>query len=166
MGTPVKRSAQQAKHRTQAEILAREAAEASVMPEREGGVRLTKPRNVTGAAATYWNSLVQRLQGAEILDDLDREMLAGYCQMLVRRDQLSRLMTKLLAAAVKADLSEKTAEQTDALNDLASKLDKLDRTLLTYASKLGFTPEGRVRLAQKRAQAETDDADELGMFGG
>ena len=86
--------------------------------------------------------------------------------MLVRRDQLSRLMTKLLAAAVKADLSEKTAEQTDALNDLASKLDKLDRTLLTYASKLGFTPEGRVRLAQKRAQAETDDADELGMFGG
>jgi len=165
MSTPVKRSSNQSKHRTKAEIMSREFAEQSTCPDRPNGAKLSKPKGLTGAAGTYWESIVSRLEGAALLDDLDREMLAGYCCMLARRDKLNRLLTKLLQSAVKADSISDSSEDTDKLDALVSKLDKLDRTLLTYASKLGFTPEGRVRLAQKRAQAAMEDAAELDMFG-
>jgi hypothetical protein len=42
---------------------------------------------------------------------------------------------------------------------VTAKLQTLERNLLTYADKLGLTPTGRVRLAQKRAEAATFDPD-------
>jgi len=36
---------------------------------------------------------------------------------------------------------------------MSGKMQSLERNILQYAEKLGLTPSGRVRLAQKRAQA-------------
>ena len=36
------------------------------------------------------------------------------------------------------------------------KMQPLERNILQYAEKLGLTPSGRVRLAQKRAQAAAE----------
>ena len=45
------------------------------------------------------------------------------------------------------------------MDTLTGKLQALERNLLQYAEKLGLTPTGRVRLAQKRAQAAAPEPD-------
>ena len=51
------------------------------------------------------------------------------------------------------------------LDTLTGKLQALERNLLQYADKLGLTPAGRVRLAQKRAQAAADPQPDDDLFG-
>lgn len=165
MGSAVKTLENQTKHLTKAEAEARAEAEASVLPDRGREADLVKPvKGCTGTAATYWRAIVKRLDGVALLDDLDREALGIYCQMLARRDRLNRLCERLLAAACKDDGSGMTTEATDKLDSLTAKLASLERNIMAYADKLGFTPQSRVRLAQKRAAAAADDAD-AGFFG-
>lgn len=160
MSSAVKALENQTKHYTAAELEARAEAEASTMPDRGREADLAKPvKGCTGSAATYWRAIVKRLDGVVLLDDLDREALGIYCQMLARRDRLNRLCDKLLAAAVKEDASAMSAEATNKLDTLTTKLATLERNIMTYADKLGFTPQSRVRLAQKRAAAAAGDED-------
>lgn len=160
MSSAVKTLENQTKHLTKAEITARAEAEASVLPDRGREADLAKPvKGCTGAAATYWHTIVRRLDGCELLDDLDRETLGIYCQMLARRDRYNRLCERLLAKAVKDDKDALTTEETDKLDSLTAKLATLERNLMAYADKLGFTPQSRARLAQKRAAAAADDED-------
>ena len=51
------------------------------------------------------------------------------------------------------------------LDTLTGKLQALERNLLQYAEKLGLTPSGRVRLAQKRAQAAAEPEPDGDLFG-
>ena len=174
----VKNSANMAKHLTQAELEARRQAEEEVLPQRQKA-KLKKPGFVSGSrqANAYWNQILKRMEGLALLDDLDSEMLAGYCSMLARRDQtitlISQLMDRLgVAGAVDAGKARKkkpsamtdgewessaappemTADElieaVSKLDTLTGKLQALERNLLQYAEKLGLTPTGRVRLAQ------------------
>lgn len=98
---------------------------------------------------------------AEILDDLDGEMLAVYCSALSRRDSLNTLCRALVAEMEGAGTTSERLEVTNKLDGLMSKLQAHEKTLLSFADKLGMTPEARVRLARKRAerveQAPDDD---------
>ena len=178
----VKNSANMAKHLTQAELEARRQAEEEVLPQRQKA-KLKKPGFISGSrqANAYWNQILKRMEGLALLDDLDSEMLAGYCSMLARRDQtitlISQLMDRLgVAGAVDAGKArkKKLSAMTDGewessaappemtvskLDTLTGKLQALERNLLQYAEKLGLTPTGRVRLAQKRAQAAAPEPD-------
>ena len=184
----VKNSANMAKHLTQAELEARRQAEEEVLPQRQKA-KLKKPGFISGSrqANAYWNQILKRMEGLALLDDLDSEMLAGYCSMLARRDQtitlISQLMDRLgVAGAVDARKAPKkkppamtdgewedsaapdmTADElieaVSKLDTLTGKLQALERNLLQYAEKLGLTPTGRVRLAQKRAQAAAPEPD-------
>ena len=166
MPTNAKALDAQTKHLTQAEREARVTAEAGVIPDRGREADLRKPpTHLIGRARTYWQSLVKRLDGLAILDDLDREMLAVYCSQLARRDKLAALLDKLLTDAAKHDRKALAPEETDKLDSLASKLAGLERSLIQYADKLGFTPQGRVRLAQKRASAMMEDDPDADLFG-
>jgi len=182
MPTPPKRSENLNGHRTDAELEARRQAEQDTLPDRGREAKLKKPKFITGnkLANSYWNDLLKRMKGLAILDDLDSEMLAGYCSMLARRDQTIILINNLMGrlgvqgAAEKADKGEVESTMTaddvlaavaklDALN---GKLQALDRNLLQYADKLGLTPTGRVRLAQKRAEKAAGDVEPDGdLFG-
>ncbi len=170
MASAVKPRANQRKHLTEAEKRARDAAEESVTPDRGDGVNLKKPKGLNGAAATHWNEIIARCEDVLLIDDLDREMLAVYCQMLARRDKLNRLCEKLLTEATK-DSKEKKPESadklaaTDKLDSLMGKIAALERNLMTYADKLGFTPQSRARLAQKRATAAAEATPEGDYFG-
>lgn len=160
MSSAVKSLDNQTKHLTDAERRAREAAEASVTPNRGREADLTKPvKGCIGTAATYWRTIIKRLDGIALLDDLDREALGIYCQMLARRDRLNHLCERLLTEAVKEDKDGRNTEATNRLDSLTAKLATLERNIMTYADKLGFTPQSRVRLAQKRAAAADDDPD-------
>ncbi len=140
-------------------------------------------------ANAYWNQILKQMEGLALLDDLDATVLAGYCSMLARRDQTTLLIGQLMdrlgvQGAVEdgtrrrrkdAALSDQEWEDSakaapvltpDALVEAAAKLDALtgklqalERNILQYAEKLGLTPSGRVRLAQKRAQTSAEEPD-------
>lgn len=149
------------KHLSRAELEARRQAEADVIPQRERP-KFKKPSFISGnrQANAYWNQIVKRMEGLVLLDDLDSEMLAGYCSMLSRRDETDLLVNQLTERMGVAHMEpDKLLEAMGKLNVLHSKLHALDRILLQYAEKLGLTPSGRVRLAQKRAQAVEPEPD-------
>ena len=123
----------QTKHLTNAEKAARQAAEEAYLPNRKAKLKMPEAVKADKAAASYWRSILKRMEGTGILDDLDAEILGIYCLGLSRRDELLDL--KALLA--------------------------LEKQLLAYADKLGLTPESRVRLARKRAAQETEAIDPL-----
>ena len=143
-------------------------------------------------ANAYWNQILKQMDGLVLLDDLDSTVLAGYCSMLARRDETTLLVNQLMArlgvqGAVevgakrrKSDASmsdqeweasakgspamtpDELVEAVSKLDTLTGKLQALERNVLQYADKLGLTPSGRVRLAQRRAAvAGEEQADDL-----
>ena len=142
-------------------------------------------------ANAYWTQTLKQMKGLVLLDDLDSTVLAGYCSMLARRDQTTLLVNQLMrrlgvqdavesgAKRRKSDAAltdqewedsakgapvmtpDELVEAVSKLDTLTGKLQALERNILQYADKLGLTPSGRVRLAQKRAaamgEAQTDD---------
>lgn len=103
------------------------------------------------------------MQGTEILDDLDAEMLAIYCAQLVERDALQ---ADLRAARKKRDGEE---QDMDMILSITKQLNAKDARIRDFASELGCTPSGRVRLAQKRSAAaavpESDSDSNGDLFG-
>lgn len=197
MPTATKFSENMARHMPREEREARQAAEREALPQRKR-LKLKKPGFISGnkTANGYWNQILRRMEGLVLLDDLDSEMLAGYCAMLARRDQTIALIGQLMAALGVDDAmgtgskqGRKAAELTDQeweasaraevagltpeelidavskLGTLNGKLQAMERTLLQYADKLGLTPAGRVRLAQKRAQAAAEPEPDGDLFG-
>lgn len=198
VATPPKARENMTKHTTQAEEQARAAAEAATLPDRGGKLTLRKPGFVAHnrAANRYWNSILRSMAGLVLVDDLDSEMLAGYCAMLARRDQSILLVNQLMAAlgvdeamAPKAKRRKSLEAMSDVeyeasaqlgpegmspdqileavskLDTLTGKLQALERNILQYADKLGLTPSGRVRLAQRRAEAAAQTEPDGDLFG-
>lgn len=143
-------------------------------------------------ANAYWNQTLKQMAGLVLLDDLDSTVLAGYCSMLARRDQTTLLINQLMnrlgvqdavetgakrrksdaalsdqeweasAKGTPAMTADELIEAVTKLDALTGKLQSLERNVLQYADKLGLTPSGRVRLAQRRAAASGDEqADDL-----
>ena len=196
MPAATKNSENMTKHLTQAEAELRQQAEREVIPQRKK-LKLKKPAFVARnkRANAYWNQILKRMEGLVLLDDLDSEMLAGYCSMLARRDQTILLVTDLYArlgvsgaveplpgkkpdGALSDGEWERSAqappdpmtpdvliEAVSKLDTMTGKLQALERNLLQYAEKLGLTPSGRVRLAQKRAQAAAEPEPDDDLFG-
>lgn len=150
MAKPVKSIANMTKHLTKSEIAAREAAEKSL--EREN-VNLTKPRGFTKdkKANQHWNRIVKQFEGIELLDDLDSDALARYCKILSRIDSLE------------AELE--SAEEFVYREKIMVRIESAERSQMSYASKLGLTPESRTRLAKKKAQEKPVDPED-DLYGG
>lgn len=142
------------KNLTKAERMARAEAEAAVMPDRSR-VNLKAPAYVRNdkTAAKYWRSILKRMEGISLLDDLDTEILAVYCSMLSRRDAAQAIYASLLEDA--------EGDMKGAMAELAG----LERSILQYAERLGLTPSGRVRLARKRAEAAASPDPDGDLFG-
>lgn len=161
-----KRMDNMAKNMTKAEREARETAEAETLPARTR-VNLKAPPYVRDdkAAAKYWRQTIKRMEGITLLDDLDTEMLAVYCTMLARRDDMNRLCRRVLDEANKDNPEpDVLLESIGKLDSLMTKLQGQEKTVLQFADKLGLTPSGRVRLARKRAE-ERVVADDDDLFG-
>ncbi len=176
MPPAVKTSGNMSKHLTKTERETRRQAEEEMLPQRRA--KLKKPAFISGSkpANAYWNQILKRMDGLALLDDLDSEMLAGYCSMLARRDQTILLIQRLTDSlgvseaaggrnAPEAILPDELINAAAKLDALGVRLQTLDRTLLQYAEKLGLTPSGRVRLAQKRAQSAGESEPDGDLFG-
>lgn len=157
MPAPVKAIENMSKHLTDAEQQARQAAEDALLPKRDN-VTLKPPAyiNKDKDARRYWALTIKRLDGVELLDDLDTEMLAVYCSQLSRRDQLNSDYQEILVAH---KLNAK--DRLEASESILGKLAALERNILAYAEKLGLTPSGRQRLVRQRAAVMSEAPDPL-----
>lgn len=165
MPANVKHSDNLEKHLTKAEMRVRQEAEAAYLPDRPASLKTPRSLSKDPAAKRYWKSILERMDGLAILDDLDGEMLAVYCAALSRRDSLNSLCRELMAQVDKEKDADARLDLVAKLDGVISKLQAHEKTLLSYADKLGMTPEARVRLARKRAaQVEAPQPDD-DLFG-
>ena len=159
MPTPVKALDNMSKNLTEEERQLRQEAEEGVIPDRGRESRMEKPAIMVknAAAGRYWKKVLERMDGLVILDDLDSDALGVYCVMMARYETQCKLFS-LAAKQLKdaKDDPETVAEAVSKLDTASGKMQSLERNILQYAEKLGLTPSGRVRLAQKRAQAAAE----------
>ena len=169
MPTPAKALDNMSKNLTDEERRLREQAEAGVMPDRGRESKLEKPAIMTKnpAAGRYWRKVLERMDGLVILDDLDSDALGVYCVMMARYETQCRLLAQAAKALKSAKDDPEAVEAAAArLDAVSGKMQSLERNILQYAEKLGLTPSGRVRLAQKRAAAAAENKDPDGdLFG-
>lgn len=169
MPTPAKALDNMSKNLTDEERRLREQAEAGVMPDRGRESKLEKPAIMTKnpAAGRYWRKVLERMDGLVILDDLDSDALGVYCVMMARYETQCRLLVQAAKALKSAEDDPEAVEAAAArLDSVSGKMQSLERNILQYAEKLGLTPSGRVRLAQKRAAAAAENKDPDGdLFG-
>ena len=169
MPTPAKALDNMSKNLADEERRLREQAEAGVMPDRGRESKLEKPAIMTKnpAAGRYWRKVLERMDGLVILDDLDSDALGVYCVMMARYETQCRLLVQAAKALKSAEDDPEAVEAAAArLDAVSGKMQSLERNILQYAEKLGLTPSGRVRLAQKRAAAAAENKDPDGdLFG-
>ena len=167
MPTPAKALDNMSKNLTDEERRLREQAEAGVMPDRGRESKLEKPAIMTKnpAAGRYWRKVLERMDGLVILDDLDSDALGVYCVMMARYETQCRLLVQAAKALKSAEDDPEAVEAAAArLDAVSGKMQSLERNILQYAEKLGLTPSGRVRLAQKRAAAAAENKDPDGTI--
>lgn len=143
------------KHWTVAEVESRQAAQE--MAQRKSRVRLKPPAWLAEnpEAMATWKEIVRKLKGIELLDNLDSELLAIYCDAIVQY----RSCTKRLAMPQHREDDLPPAP----IDDLIKATQAWSRIVATYADKLGLTPGGRARLAKKKAERIVDPfADSFG----
>lgn len=152
MPTPVKTLDNMSKHLTKAEISERETAEA-MLPSRAP----KRPKLIIQdkAAKKHWNRILKDMEGLDIIDVLDTDALAIYCAKLARRDDLQ---ARYLAWRDRYDADPDNAT-LKVMIGLSDSLQSIEREILSYASKLGLTPESRARLAKRIAEQDEDDPD-------
>jgi P27 family predicted phage terminase small subunit len=127
------------KHWTQAEVESRQAAAEGLKRKR---VRLEVPDWLDEDAKKVWASIRRKLWGIQLLDNLDTEMLAIYCDAVVHYHKASKLLH---------DPKHVTAEEE------VKSAQAWARIVSAYAEKLGLSPNARARLAKKKAEKMLDE---------
>jgi P27 family predicted phage terminase small subunit len=151
--TPVKTLNNMSKHLTEDEREAREAQE-DKLPSRPP----KKPKQLKNdkAATAHWTRILKTMQGVDILDTLDSDILGIYCAKLARRDELQEeYLGRRADYAASHDLKD-----LKAMLDIEDAMRSIERDLLAYASRLGLTPESRARLARRLAEQSDGEADD------
>ena len=82
----------------------------------------------------------------DILDLLDADTLGLYCSKLARWEEIERAYSELRERYREDGYQGKDLKLLAALS---SELQSLEAGILTYATKLGLTPDGRARLARR-----------------
>lgn len=167
MPTLPKRMDSMQKNMTETERALRSTAEQEVLPDRGDQVRLIPPALMRGtpAAKKYWDQILSRMEGYAILDDLDSDTLGIYCMQLARYDALCKDLKKARHTLASVENPSAVESALGRVDTLMGKLQRMETNILQYAEKLGLTPTGRVRLAQKRAEAAAMADPDADLYG-
>ncbi len=141
------------KHWTKEEIEARQQADARV--RRKSRATLKPPRWLKDEGLKVWKDIRKKLRGIELLDNVDSELLAIYCDAIVKY----RNSTEMLDKKMVNNKGEEVFQE-----DEIKACQAWARIVSMYAEKLGLTPGGRARLAKKAAEPPKDDFGD--KFGG
>jgi P27 family predicted phage terminase small subunit len=133
------------KHWTAAEVEARQVASEGV--KRKTPIALRVPEWLDDDARKVWYRVLRQMRGIELLDCLDGDMLAIYCDAVSKYRALSKGMVQVV------DDEEEPVAREERIKILQSWA----RLVAGYAEKLGFTPAARARLVKKKADEILDE---------
>ena len=128
------------KHWTKAEVDARLAAAEGM--KRNSRTSLRAPHWLSEEAHKVWAKVRKQTYGLELLDNLDAEMLAIYCDAVVKYREASKELANLETAL--------------PIDERIKAVQAWARLVATYADKLGFTPAARARLVKRKADDMLD----------
>ena len=126
------------KHWTEAEVTARHQAADGL--KRKKHATLTPPAWLSKDALAVWNEKMAQMAGLksanDLLDVLDTELIAVFCDAYVRYRDTAQIKTK----------------NADDIKELQA----WSRIINAFSEKLGFNPSSRARLVKKIAEKKQD----------
>jgi len=125
------------KHWTKAEVESRQVA--AELVKRKERVSLRVPAWLGPEAREVWHRIRRQTAGLDLLDNLDADMLAVYCDAVVKHRQASQALNH------------------DSTDDDIKAVQAWGRLVAAYADKLGFTPAARARLVKRKADEIADE---------
>lgn len=147
------------KHWTKEEVDRRTAAAQKL--QRKAPIRFVVPIWLDDEARKVWKKTLKDLSGMDILDKVDEESLAIYCDAVVRyRDTTLKIREHGYVT--------ENAQGTESVSPYVKAAQSYARIMMQYADKLGLTPNGRARLAKKIADTGSENEKakkEKSMFG-
>lgn len=139
-------------HLTQAEKDERERREERFKRD-EVLLQIPEYLNEDSIGMDIWCKVCKEAEEFNMFDNLDSDTLGTYCS----------IMSRVIALRKKYWSAVRGHRKNAEILGISKELRFQESLQLTYASKLGLTPEARVRLAQKIALPEEDpDADFYG----
>ena len=122
------------KHWTREEKAARKVSEELIKRKAKRG--LYAPSWLSKGALQIWRRVTASVKDIELLDNMDTEILAMYCDAVSEYRKLSQQKLKS--------------------NDDIKAMQAYSRISISYADKLGLTPSARARLVKKHADKVLD----------
>lgn len=132
------------KHWTKAEVESRKAAAEGV--QRKTRVTLRIPEWLSPEARRVWYRIRKQTTGLDLLDNLDTEMLAVYC------DAVANYQLTTTRLVIENDKGEMVSNE-----EVIKAAQAWSRIIASYADKLGFTPAARARLVKRKADEIIDE---------
>lgn len=138
------------KHWTKEQVEKRAAAAQRM--QRNKPVKLRMPVWLDDEARQIWKKTIKALSGLDILDKVDEDTLAVYCDAVARyREATLKIREEGYTAT--------NAQGTESLSPYVKAAQSYARIIMQYADKLGLNPNSRARLAKKIAEEEDPNAD-------
>lgn len=136
------------KHWTKKEVEARKISAEKIKPKKR---RLKIPEWLNDEAKKVWKKTIKDMQEFEILESVDENMLAAYCDAITKYKYFTNK-----AENEKVQISENGKEDVSAYVKGAQSYMRL---IMQYSDKLGLSPNGRARLAKKIAEKELNEVE-------
>jgi phage terminase small subunit len=122
------------KHWTAKQLEAREKAAAQLKRKKPKGIYA--PESLSKEAKVIWNRVLKSVEGLELLDNIDTELLESYCDVVAKKRTLAKK---------NMDVDDIKAYQAYV---------RLQKAL---ADSLGLSPASRARLVKKKADEIEDN---------
>lgn len=140
------------KHWTADEVKRREAAAKKMHRPKKKALRM--PDWLDDEAVKVWKKVNKDMKDFDILDKVDEDTLAAYCDAVARHKEISLLISE-------EGYTTYNAAGTKMANPNVKTQQGYARLILQYSEKLGLTANARARLAKKMADEEGDPNDDL-----
>jgi len=135
------------KHWTKKEVEARKNAAAKLTRKKK--VNLKMPEWLDEAAQAVWKKTLRDMKEFDILDKVDEDVLAAYCDAVARHKELSQMIKEKGYTVLNAAGSLVEAPWVKTQLSYA-------RLIVQYSDKLGLNANARARLAKRIADEEVD----------
>lgn len=140
------------KHWTKKEVEARQRAAAKMMRQKKK--KLKMPDWLDEEAQKVWKKIIRDIKEFDVLDKIDEDILAAYCDAVARYKELSGIIREKGYTTINATGTEAVAPWVKAQQSYA-------RLIIQYSDKLGLNANARARLAKKIADEEIDENADL-----
>lgn len=140
------------KNWTKKEVEARKKAAEKVTRKEKKNLKM--PAWLDDEAKKVWKKTMRDIKGFDILDKVDEDVFAAYCDAVARHKELSEMIKRegYTVLNSKGNITEAPWVKTQL---------SYGRLIVQYSDKLGLNANARARLARKIAQEEIDPNEHL-----